>query len=468
MGYFTGLIFTLEPFPSSNQFDDQLLSFLEKASWRLCEWFSETQANGPLPSSYELPEVGPGINGCLPEDLLNDLEQLMNGAYRPLHPGALAHLDPPPLSSSIVGELICAGLNNNLLAEELSPSLTSLERKLCQWISQRVGMLPGSGGVAASGGTLSNLMAIVIARHQADLQSDSSSIILASADAHVSFQKAVRVMGLKEDSFRQIDIDDEGRMSIDSLNKTLLELREEKRKCFAIVATAGTTIRGSIDPLVEIAEIASSEGIWLHVDASIGGVFALSHRTSNLVKGIQMADSIALNPQKLLGITKTSSLLLLSDYKKLSTPFETGLPYVEPSSEYDLHGGEIGLQGTRSAEVLKLWLGLRHLGENGISNLLEKSLLRRKYLMQRLDSSKFKIISGPLHLFAFTPLSSSIEDSRLWSIKTRNKLLESKFMLSRPSYNNRSYLKVVLGNPYTENSDLDKLAELINQSIVNS
>ena len=88
--------------------------------------------------------------------------------------------------------------------------------------------------------------------------------------------------------------------------------------------------------------------------------------------------------------------------------------------------------------------------------------------MQRLDSSKFKIISGPLHLFAFTPLSSSIEDSRLWSIKTRNKLLESKFMLSRPSYYNRSYLKVVLGNPYTENSDLDKLAELINQSIVNS
>ena len=149
-----------------------------------------------------MPEVSPSKEGVSNKVLLKELRLLMNGAYRPSHPGPLAHLDPPPLSASIVGELISAGLNNNLLAEELSPSLSFLEKKLCKWFCEKLGLGDLSGGVAASGGSLSNLMALVMARNIAGLESDPSAVFFASDDCHVSLSKAVRIMGLKQESLK--------------------------------------------------------------------------------------------------------------------------------------------------------------------------------------------------------------------------------------------------------------------------
>lgn len=144
-------LFSLEPFASPHNLDRELHSFLAEASSNLCDWFAESGSQGPMPDSFDLPEAFPNKKGASNKVLLNDLQLLMNGSYRPSHPRSLAHLDPPPLSASIVGELICAGLNNNLLAEELSPSLTSLERNLCKWFCQKLGLGDLSGGVAASG-----------------------------------------------------------------------------------------------------------------------------------------------------------------------------------------------------------------------------------------------------------------------------------------------------------------------------
>ena len=119
----------------------------------------------------------------------------------------------------------------------------------------------------------------------------------------------------------------------------------------------------------------------------------------------------------------------------------------------------------RPAESLKLWIGLRQLGEVGIEKILLESIKRRCYLESMIDSSKFKIITGPLHLLAFTPNNYNSSQSFDWSKKTRNSLLTSKFMLSRPIYGDRYYLKAVLGNPNTTFDDLKILASLINESI---
>ncbi len=455
----------MEPFASPHNLDSQLHSFLGEASSNLCDWLADSSNQRPIPGSFELPEVAPSKKGVSNEALLSELQILMKGAYRPAHPRALAHLDPPPLSASIVGELICAGLNNNLLAEELSPSLSSLERKLCKWFCEKLGFGNLSGGVAASGGSLSNLMALVIARNIAGLESDPNAVFFASDDCHVSLSKAVRIMGLKQDSLQKVPIDEKGKLNISSLASILKRIKSQGKKCFAVVATAGTTVRGAIDPLAEIAEFCQKENIWLHVDGAIGGIYGISTVTSELTKGIGSADSITVNPQKLLGIVKTSSLLLVANKNHLSSAFSTGLPYAEPLTGNDSHGGELGIQGTRSAEALKLWIGLRQLGEEGIQKILLDAIKRRSYLESIIDSSKFKIISGPLHLLAFTPNNYNSSQACDWSIKTRNYLLASKFMLSRPMYGEKYYLKAVLGNPNTQFEDLNLLANIVNNSI---
>ena len=454
----------LSAFASPDALDPQLLQFLEGASERLCNWIGSASERGPLPALRVLPDAAPQAQGRDREQLLDDLQQVMDGAFQPSHPGALAHLDPPPLSASIAADLICAGLNNNLLAEELSPSLSHLERQLCAWFAQRIGLSAGASGVAASGGTLSNLIALVSARHQAGLDHNPDAVVVVSADAHVSWFKAARVMGLQSDGVRSIPVDEQGLIDLQLLEAELARLSKEGRPCIAVVATAGTTVRGAIDPLSAMADLCSRLGLWLHVDGAIGAVFALSATTNHLLQGIARADSITVNPQKVLGITKTSSLLLVRNASVLTEAFSTGLPYMEPALEHD-HGGELGLQGSRPAEVLKLWLGLRQLGESGVEQVLSAAIARREYLEQQLDPSRLMILTGPLHLLACSPQSGQLQHHESWSIETRRLLLSQGIMVSRPLHQGRHFLKAVLGNPHTDHRVLDQLASALNQSV---
>ena len=453
----------LAPFASPDGLDPQLQMFLQEACSQLCAWFGTANQRSPLPSLRLLPDAFPETEGLGAQHLLDDLQQVMDGAYQPSHPGALAHLDPPPNTASIAAELICAGLNNNLLAEELSPSLSQLERQLCGWFASCLDLPMGAGGVAASGGTLSNLTALVTARHSQGLNAVSDAVVLTSEDAHVSLAKACRVMGLHADALRRIPVDANGCLRLDALQEELNGLASEQRPCLAIVATAGTTVRGAIDPLQAIATLAKTHGTWLHVDGAIGAVFALSGQTRELVAGLGEADSITVNPQKLLGIAKTSSLLLVRDASTLHAAFRTGLPYMEPAS-VGAHGGEMGLQGSRPAEILKLWLGLRQLGMVGINSLLVKAVARRERLQQCLDVQALDLLSGPLHLLTCVPKNADSNASERWSARLRQGLLDEQIMVSRPQYRDRHHIKVVLGNPHTSDALIDHLGMRINQS----
>lgn len=453
------------PFASPEQLDPRLQDFLEQASRQLCVWLGSAAERSPLPGLSVLPPVEPEDHGLAPEMLLADLQLVMDGAFNPNHPGALAHLDPPPLPASVAADLICAGLNNNMLAEELSPSLSRLERSLTAWLAEQLGLPAGSGGVAASGGTLSNLMALVAARRQRGLAIDGRAVVVASIDAHVSLAKALAVMGLPPEALRPVPVDSQGRLDPTALEVELDQLERAGLPVIAVVATAGTTVRGAVDPLSAIAGICQRRGLWLHVDGAIGAVFGLVPAHRHRVAGLEQADSITINPQKLLGITKTSSLLLLARPQALAEAFHTGLPYMEPSWGGS-HGGESGLQGTRPAEILKLWLGLRQLGLVGIEAVLDGAIQRRRQLQALLTpNERLQLVGGSFHLLAFTPKQLDAAGSQAWSDRTRQRLLQEQLMLSRPHYAGRHHLKAVLGNPHTKPAHLENLARVVHASL---
>jgi len=452
-------------FPDPFAPDPALEAFLARASDLLASWFAGAAAGQPLPGLCVMPSPAPEQGGLPPEVLLADLQRLMEGAYNPSHPGAMAHLDPPPLSASLVGDLIAAGLNNNLLAEELSPSLTRLERSLCSWLALQLGLPEGCGGVPASGGSLSNLMALVVARHARGLDHCREAVVLCSRDAHVSLGKALRVMGLPGTALQPVAVDGQGRLVPGELDQRLELLARRGVPVIAVVATAGTTVRGAVDPLEAIAGLCRRHGIWLHVDGAIGAVFALAPAQAHRVQGIGLADSVTINPQKLLGITKTSSLLLLARPALLESTFATGLPYMEPGWG-GAHGGESGLQGTRPAEILKLWLGLRQLGLEGIAALLDGAIQRRRALQAWLPADgRLLLCGGALHLLAFRPAGLDAEACDRWSERTRQRLLAEGLMLSRPRYDGCHHLKAVLGNPHTREQDLEAVARIVEASL---
>ena len=448
-------------FPSYCYDNDNLLDFLNKTSNIICNWFSETGELSPIPIKVDTVKGIPNDFGCNSEELLSEIQKLIYSSYNPSHPGSLAHLDPPPLTFSIIGDLIASSLNNNLLADELSPSISLLENEICKWLADQLNLGNKSGGIAASGGTLNNLNALVTARFYAGLQHDPEASFIVSKDAHVSFNKCARILGLKSDNLIFVDTDSNGGMSIQSLVSSLERAKSQNKKIFAVVATLGTTIKGAIDPIKEISRISMNEKIWLHIDGSIGGIYTFLKEDLVDRSSVKYANSITINPQKILGITKTSSILLVSDISSLKNTFQTGLPYIDSSDEI-VNRGELGVQGSRPAEIIKLWLGLRFLGLNGISKILRASLQKRELLQSLLDKNKFDIYGGPLHIICFHPKAMNIEDSDEWTLNTKKFLMKKNYMVSRPFYNDRFLLRIVLGNYNTNDSHLRDLAKLIN------
>ena len=447
-------------FPSYLGTNDKLNSLLHRTSQVLCKWFSNAEDFGPLPFDDDFKCIMPGDDGNSAEELFSEIESLLNHSFNPVHPGSLAHLDPPPLIFSILGDLIAAGLNNNLLAYELSPSITLLEESLCTWFSKKIGFSDSSGGIAASGGTLSNLNALIAARNNAGLGSDPNSALLVSEDAHSSFIKCTRIMGLDEKNLIRIKTDFNGCMDINYLKKTIDKCSVENKKIFAIVATLGTTIRGAIDPLKDISEICKERNIWLHIDGSIGGIFGLSSIPIEGLNYINKADSITINPQKIIGITKTSSLLLVSKISTLENAFSTGLPYIS-SNENIINRGEIGIQGSRPAEVIKLWLGLRFLGLTGIEEILKSAINRKEFFMDNINKNKFELYSGPLHIVSFLPKGLTPKDTDSWTKTKVNELMKRNYMLSRPKFKDKYFLRVVMGNYNTKESHIEELLKFL-------
>jgi len=447
-------------FPSYLGTNDNLITLLNRTTQILCDWFSKADKYGPLPFDENFKCLMPDEDGNSTEDLFSDIQSLLNNSFNPVHPGSLAHLDPPPLIFSILGDLIAAGLNNNLLAYELSPSITLLEESLCKWFAKKIGFNDSSGGIAASGGTLSNLNALIAARNNAGLGTNPNSVLLVSEDAHSSFVKCIRVMGLDTKNLVRIKTDNQGRMDINDLRNSLDNCLTENKKIFAIVATLGTTVRGAIDPIKEISEICKQKNIWLHIDGSIGGIFAITSIPIEGLNNINQANSITINPQKIIGITKTSSLLLVSNMSTLENTFNTGLPYIS-SKENIINRGEIGIQGSRPAEVIKLWLGLRFLGLKGIENILKSSIERKDFFVKNISKNKFDIYSGPLHIVSFLPNKLEPKDSDAWTKSKVNELINNNFMLSRPKFKGNYFLRVVMGNYNTIESHIEELLRLL-------
>jgi len=447
-------------FPSYLGTNDNLITLLNKTTQILCDWFSKADKYGPLPFDENFKCLMPDEDGNSTEDLFSDIQSLLNNSFNPVHPGSLAHLDPPPLIFSILGDLIAAGLNNNLLAYELSPSITLLEESLCKWFAKKIGFNDSSGGIAASGGTLSNLNALIAARYNAGLGSDPNSVLIVSEDAHSSFIKCTRIMGLDETNLVRIKTDNKGCMDIHSLRRTLDKCSIENKKIFAIVATLGTTVRGAIDPIKDISEICKEKNIWLHIDGSIGGIFAVTSIPIEGLNNINQANSITINPQKIIGITKTSSLLLVSEMSTLENTFSTGLPYLS-SKEDIINRGEIGIQGSRPAEVIKLWLGLRFLGLKGIEDILKSSIKRKDFFIKNISSNKYEIFSGPLHIVSFLPKGIAPKDTDFWTKTKVDELMKNNFMLSRPKFKGKYFLRVVMGNYNTKDSHIEELLKFL-------
>lgn len=285
-------------------------------------------------------------------------------------------------------------------------------------------------------------------------------VILASEAAHASIGKAAMLLGLGTGAVVAVPTDADSRMDPEALEREVGKARAGDGSPFCVVATAGTTVTGSVDPLREVGDVAKRHGLWLHVDAAYGGALAFSERHRGRLAGVEGADSVTFNPQKWLYVAKTCAMVLFRDAGVLEGAFRVDAPYMRETEEFT-NLGEIGAQGTRHTDVLKLWLSLRHLGKSGYGRLVDEGYRLTEFFVGELEKRPYlEMAAKPqMNLICFRGVPHRLPPERQdgWNAELQTALLKEGVFLSLPLYRGRRWLRAVLLNPYTDEETLARL-----------
>jgi glutamate/tyrosine decarboxylase-like PLP-dependent enzyme len=418
-----------------------------------------------LPDDPAVPDVTVPDTGRPGEALVAETERVMAGSMNPHHPGYVGHMDTQPTLLSVLGDLVAAAVNNNMLSVEMSPVLSELEVDLCRELAEAFDLGPDPGGVMVSGGSLANLQALAVARNRAfDVEASglgrADPVLFASEVAHTSLRKAAMVLGLGTDAVRPVPVDADSRMDPEALREAVAAARDDGRDPFCVVATAGTTTTGNVDPLDRIADVTDEHGLRFHVDAAYGGALVFSDAHRHLLDGIERADSVTFNPQKWCYVAKTCATLLLADRTVLEESFRVGAPYVDRGGTPNL--GELTVQGTRHADVLKCWLTFQHLGRRGIEQLVEEGYRLTDRLVSGIEErGSLELASTPAtNLVCFRSNPGNGADVDALNGALRDHLLrQHDVYLSLPTYRGSKWLRAVLLNPHTDEAVIDRLLD---------
>jgi aromatic-L-amino-acid decarboxylase len=343
--------------------------------------------------SIEPGSIAPLFPASAPEqpeslaDILADYRRLVEpNATHWQHPGFMAYFPTTASAAGILGEMLTAAIGQNTMLWRTSPIGTELETVVVNWLRQGLGLPDDFDGFLTDTASTSSLIALAAAREAAGLEAAALGLaarpelgqprVYASTEAHSSIEKAAMTLGLGRAGVVRIPADDEYRMPVDALIEAIAADRGAGRRPIAIVATLGTTSSTAVDPVGAIANVASAEGLWLHVDAAYAGPAALLPEKRPLFDGWERADSIVVNPHKWLWAPLDASLLLTRRMADLRAAFSLVPEYLRtldrsaPIRDVNEYTPQLG----RRFRALKLWLMLRWFGLEGIRRRLRQHI----------------------------------------------------------------------------------------------
>ena len=435
--------------------------------------------SGVLPAELATAFEAVGLDQPLAsfEAALDELEKLyLHDAVYFHHPRYMAHLNCPIAYPAVAAELITAAVNSSVDTWDQSAGATLIEQHLIDWTARRIGFDARADGVFTSGGTQSNLMALLLARdHYSLVRLDGYSIqkqglpaeaarfrILASRIAHFSLQKAASVLGLGADAVVPVDCDADYRMSPVALTNAIDQCRRTGHTPIAVVATLGSTDFGSIDPIAELAPICRQAGLWLHADAAYGCGLLVSPNCRERLAGIEQADSVTVDFHKSFLQPVSCSAFMVKDRDHLSC-LTYHADYLNPRSQTQEKTPNLvckSLQTTRRFDALKLWMTLRVLGPDKLGEAFEQvmALAQAAHTLLTQDAD-FEVLHRPeLSTLVFRYRPAGVTDPALLdelNAAIRKALMrDGRALVAATREAGRSYLKFTLLNPATTLTDI--------------
>lgn len=423
-----------------------------------------------------LPEAGVGADRAL-----GDLTRVFTaGAADPADPRCAAHLHCPPLAVAVAADLVAAALNPSLDSWDQAPSGTALEPEVLATLAELVGYSPAAAGTVTSGGTESNLMGLLLARDFATRTGcdptrspDTSQRGLAPEEAgrlrvvcstatHFSVARSAGLLGLGEDAVITVGTDACHRMDVGALGRELAAVRARGETAVAVVATAGTTDLGAIDPVDRIADVAAESGTWLHVDAAYGGGALFSRRLAPLLAGLHRADSVALDLHK-FGWQPVPAGVFLTRSAGLFAPLRRSVVYLNAEDDEEAGYPSLlsrSLHTTRRADIFKIAVTLRALGRAGLAAMVDRCHdLAHHGAASVAGHPRLELFTEPVLstvVFRYLPRNGANQDQINADLR-RVLLAEGRAVVGRTEFDGAVWLKLTLLNPHATERDVDAL-----------
>jgi aromatic-L-amino-acid/L-tryptophan decarboxylase len=321
-----------------------------------------------------------------PDAVLSYLAQCVDRpGFGTTSPRFMAYIPGGGLFYSALGDFLAAVSNKYSGFASASPGAVRLENACIEFLAQAIGFPKESAGTLTSGGSMANLTAIVTAREARD--SDGGGAVYTTRFAHHCVDKALHIAGRGRAPKRLIATDDRCRMSVAALEEAIQRDLADGVRPWLVVASAGTIDTGSIDPLDEVAAVCARHGIWFHVDGAYGGLFALCDEGREKLKGIERADSVALDPHKTLFLPYGTGAVLVRDGKQLHDAFSASAEYIRPLGESEVgpSPADLSPELTRHFRALRLWLPLQMAGVAAFRAAQSEKLALARYFHDRLS-----------------------------------------------------------------------------------
>lgn len=401
-----------------------------------------------------------------PKTVLNFvLDKVMTKSNIVSHPKSFSFVPGPSNYISAMADSLTAGFNIFSGGWQASPAAAEMEIVAMNWLLKIFGFpQKKGGGLFTSGGSMANLTGIATARNIKCGDDFSKAVIYLSDQAHSSNIKAIRILGFKKEQIRIIPTDSEFKFSLNKLKNAIAKDRLEGLQPFCLIATAGTTNTGTIDPLAELAKICKKEDIWFHIDGAYGGFAILSEAGRPLLKGIEKADSLTIDPHKWLYQPYEIGCLLVKRHKWLRGTFTEKPEYLRDiegnTSEINFY--DHGIELTRRFRALKFYMSIKTFGltefRKAITYNISLAEATEAYLRHSPDWEVISPATLAVVNFRYNPIGNDLTEKQLDDLNQfiSQSVVESKeALLVTTVLNGQVVLRMCLINPRTTFKDIE-------------
>ncbi len=440
----------------------------------LCDELFKEEANHPvakpIPTSELYNQIDLSLNsdGIVDDHFKEALKQVIRSTPKTASKSFFNQLFGGRVNKATLGDLLAVMLNNSMYTYKVAGPQVGIEKQVLKNICELAGYNKKSDGTFAPGGSMSNMMALIMARDHKNESIRAEGLskpmtLYTSIESHYSISKNAALTGIGKNQVRFVNTNDKGEMLVEHLDELITNDLSKGFVPFFVNTTAGTTVLGAFDDIESVSKVCKKHNLWLHVDGAYCGGVIFSKKYKDLIKGLEHSDSFSVNAHKMLGTPLSCSIIVTQHRAQLHHSFSNEADYLYQTDGDDFNLGKTSLQCGRRNDALKIWTLWKSVGTNGLEKIVNKQFemaqIARDYIQQNEDYTLYSFDNSISICFNYKDIPANELCTALYK--------NSELMVGFGKFNNQEFVRMVTINSVLEKEDILAFFETLEAFVSN-